>query len=83
MTDDGIKLTYLGQHYYEGNESFCYVYVDEEGKGFYIYTHDENTDFEYVIEYEGHYATFQCGVALDSIDLNEDKNVIDYGYLTK
>lgn len=79
MSED-VKLTYLGCHWYEGNDSYCYVYVDENNKGFFIYTKEADSDLETVYVMNGESVSYLCGVAIDSIDLQASLNVIDYGY---
>lgn len=78
-----VEVSYLGQHYYEGNDSFLYLYLDKNNDCFYIYVREEDKDFENVFEIVENTATFTCGVAVDSVDLEASLNVIDYGYLTK
>lgn len=79
--NERVNLSYLGYHWYEGNNTYLYVYRDDEGKAFYVYTRDNN-DLEY-----------ELGVAIEdsilvlsntnTIDLQSNDNVIDYGYLEK
>lgn len=78
-----IKVTYLGQHYYEGNDSLVYLYLDENNDCYYIYVREADSDYELVTSIEDDHAVFQCGVAIDSFDLEASLNVIDYGYLSK
>lgn len=77
-----ISLTFLGEHYYEGNNTFLYVYLDGDNKGFYVYSREENSDLEKAYVINNSLLTYKDGVAIDSIDLNEDDSIIDYGYLT-
>ena len=79
MSED-VKLAYLGCHWYEGNDSYCYVYVDENNKGFFIYTKEADPCLETVYVMNGDFVSYMCGVAIDSIDLQASSNVIDYGY---
>lgn len=79
---EDVNLSFIGYHWYEGNGSYVYVYLDDT-KGFFIYTKEENPDLENVYVINGDVVSYMCGVAIDSINLTEDDNVIDFGYLTK
>ena len=80
--DKEINLKYLGCHWYEGNDSYVYVYLDEE-RGFFIYTKEENPDLENVFVFNKDTVSYMCGVSVDSINLQEDDNIIDFGYFIK
>lgn len=84
--EEKINLNYLGYHWYEGNNTYLYVYLDDEGKAFYVYTRDNNElKYELGIAVTGSILSLfdEANESMSKTDLQANNNVIDYGYLEK